>query len=100
MSVVRRARDDRAGEGTDPHAYVCHDCLCVFHDFDLGADNPLPVSNVVQLPKRKHRNTAKGRPVLLYSLYSPFLSFPPSVYFSHLRFRGVPIGPSRSCPTA
>ena len=39
--------------GTDRHAYVCHDCLCVFHNVDLGADNPLSVSNVIHLPKRK-----------------------------------------------
>ena len=28
-------------KGTDRDAYVCHDCLCVFHDFDLGGDHPL-----------------------------------------------------------
>ena len=39
--------------GIDRHSYVCHDCLCVFHNFDLGADNPPPVSNVLRLPKPK-----------------------------------------------
>ena len=43
-------------KGTDRHAYVCHDCLCVFHNIDLGADNP-PLSKVIRLPrpKPKHR---------------------------------------------
>ena len=44
-------------KGTDRHAYVCHDCLCVFHNVDLGADNHPPVSKVIRLPrpKPKHR---------------------------------------------
>jgi transposase-like protein len=42
-------------QGTDRHAYVCHDCLCVFHIFDLGADDPPPVSKVTRLPKKPKR---------------------------------------------
>ena len=36
--------------GTNRHAYVCHDCLCVFQ---IGADDYPPVSKVVRLPTRK-----------------------------------------------
>ncbi len=43
-------------KGTDRDAYVCHDCLCVFHDFDLGGDHPLSGSNVIHLPKRKPKH--------------------------------------------
>ena len=43
-------------QGTDRHAYVCHECLCVFHIFDIGADNLAPMSKVIRLPKKPKRS--------------------------------------------